>query len=330
MKLATLKEGGRDGTLVVASRDLARAVAVPDVAPTLQAALDDWREIAPELASIYRLLNQGEQPAAFDLDVDALAAPLPRSYQFLDGSAYLAHMERVRRARGAEMPENANTDPLMYQGCSDSLLGPHDPIVAASEDWGIDFEAEVAVITDDVAMGVTAAEARAHIKLLLLLNDVSLRRLIPAELAKGFGFLHGKPPSACSPVAVSPEEIGAAWDGARLHLPLRVDLNGERFGEPQAGDDMAFDFPALIVHAAKTRPLSAGTIIGAGTVANADAARGYCCLFELRAVETAEAGKATTPFLAFGDRVRIDMRDAKGGPLFGAIEQEVVAHGAAA
>ncbi|MFQ5958917.1 MAG: fumarylacetoacetate hydrolase family protein [Alphaproteobacteria bacterium] len=330
MKLASLRQGGRDGTLVVASRDLRRAVAVPEVARTLQAALDDWHEVAPELASIYRLLNQEEQPAAFDLDPRALAAPLPRAYQFLDGSAYLAHMERVRRARGAGMPENAETDPLMYQGCSDSLLGPCDPIVAASEDWGIDFEAEVAVITDDVPMGVSAEEARAHIKLLLILNDVSLRRLIPSELAKGFGFVHGKPPSACSPVAVSPEELGAAWDGARLHLPLRVALNGETFGAPDAGADMAFDFPALIAHAAKTRPLGAGTIVGAGTVANADAARGYCCLLERRSVETAEAGEAKTPFLAFGDRVSIDMRDARGGPLFGAIEQEVVRCEAAA
>lgn len=324
MKLASLREGGRDGTLVVVSRDLRRATKVAEVAPTLQAALDDWHEFAGELASVYRLLNQGEWPYAFDLDIGALAAPLPRAFQFLDGSAYLSHMERVRRARGAELPENAHTDPLMYQGCSDSLLGPRDPIAAVSEDWGIDFEAEVAVITDDVPMGVTPEVAKAHIKLLLLLNDVSLRRLIPAELAKGFGFLHGKPPSACSPVAVSPSEMGAAWDGSRLHLPLRVALNGETVGEPDAGVDMAFDFPTLIAHAAKTRPLGTGTIIGAGTVANADAGRGYCCLLERRSIETAEKGRATTPFLAFGDRVRIEMCDHDGRTVFGAIEQEVV------
>ena len=329
MKLASLKSG-RDGRLVVVADDLATAAEANRIAATLQAALEDWATAAPGLQALSDRLNAGDDAGAFPLVVAECAAPLPRAYQWADGSVYLNHMRLVRQARGAEMPASFLDDPLIYQGGSDAMLGARDDIEVADEDWGIDFEAEVAVITDDVAMGVTAAEARAHIKLLLLLNDVSLRRLIPAELAKGFGFLHGKPPSACSPVAVSPEEIGAAWDGARLHLPLRVDLNGEKFGEPQAGDDMAFDFPALIVHAAKTRPLSAGTIIGAGTVANADAARGYCCLFELRAVETAEAGKATTPFLAFGDRVRIDMRDAKGGPLFGAIEQEVVAHDAAA
>ncbi|MFQ5783590.1 MAG: fumarylacetoacetate hydrolase family protein [Alphaproteobacteria bacterium] len=330
MKLASLKAGGRDGALVVVSRDLTRAVAVPDVAPTLQAALDDWHALAPELSSIYRLLNQGKQTRAFALDIDALGAPLPRAYQFLDGSAYLAHTERVRRARGASLPENAETDPLMYQGCSHRFLGPRDAVAAASEDWGIDFEAEVAVVTDDTPAGIAADAAGAHVKLVMLLNDVSLRRLIPAELAKGFGFLHGKPPSACSPVAVSPEELGPAWDGARLHLPLRVELNGACFGAPQAGEDMQFDFPALIAHAARTRPLAAGTIIGAGTVANVDAARGYCCILERRAVEIAEHGQATTPFLRFGDRVRIDMRDAQGRSVFGAIEQQVVRHPGAA
>ena len=324
MKLASLAAGGRDGALLVVGRDLARAIAVPDIAPTLQAALDDWRAVAPELGSIYRLLNQGAFSGAFDLDPEALAAPLPRAYQFLDGSAYLSHIERVRRARGAAMPADAETDPLMYQGCSDGFLGPRAPIRAAREDWGIDLEAEVAVVTGDVPMGVPRAAAAGHIRLLMLVNDVSLRRLIPAELAKGFGFIHGKPRSACSPVAVSPGEIGAAWDGGRLHLPLEVDVNGERLGAPRAGDDMAFDFPALIAHAAKTRPLGAGTIIGSGTVANADAGRGFCCILERRAVETAEGGRATTPFLRFGDRVRIDMRDRAGGSVFGAIEQEVV------
>ncbi len=326
MKLASLREGGRDGALIVVDRALRRATTVPEVAPTLQAALDDWRELAGELASVYRLLNQGEWPRAFDLDIGALAAPLPRAYQFLDGSAYLCHVERVRRSRGAELPGNARSDPLMYQGCADGFLGPRDPVSVASEDWGVDFEAEVAVVTDDVPMGVAARDAGRHVKLVMIINDVSLRRLIPSELAKGFGFLHGKPRSACSPVAVSPGELGAAWDGGRLHLPLAVDLNGERFGAPEAGDDMAFDFPALIAHAAKTRPLGAGTIIGAGTVANADPARGYCCLLELRSVETIETGKAKTPFMGFGDRVRIEMCDREGRTVFGAIEQEVVRH----
>ncbi len=324
VKLASLKSGGRDGTLVVVTRDLARAVAAPDIAPTLQAALDDWSVAGPALAELSGRLERDAAPGVFDLDMDALAAPLPRAYQFLDGSAYLAHMARVRRARGAELPANAYSDPLMYQGCSHIFHGPRDPIAADNEDWGIDFEAEVAVITGDVPQGVSAADAGASIRLVMLLNDVSLRRLIPDELAKGFGFLHGKPPSSCSPVALSPDELGSAWDGAKVHLPLRVALNGAEFGAPDAGADMAFDFPALIAHGAKTRPLSAGTIVGAGTVATEDAARGYCCIMEKRAVEKAADGRATTPFLAYGDRVRIAMTDAGGAPLFGAIEQEVV------
>jgi len=323
MKLASLKTGGRDGTLIVVDRGLRRAVAVPAIAPTLQAALDDWTEVAPRLEEVYRELNQGEVKAAFPLDFERLAAPLPRAYQFLDGSAYLSHVELARKARGAKMPPDFLTDPLMYQGASASLLGPRDPIVAASEAWGIDFESEVAVITDDVPMGVIPEEASAHIRLLMLLNDVSFRDLIPAELAKGFGFLHGKPPSSCSPVAVTPDELGEAWDGRRVHFALLSHVNGELFGHPDAGRDMHFDFPALISHAARTRKLIAGTIVGSGTVSNADPARGSSCLVEKRMLEIIEKGKAVTPFLRFGDRVRIEMVDREGRSIFGAIDQVV-------
>ncbi len=335
MKLASLKAGGRDGTLVVASRDLARAVAVADIAPTLQAALDAWPETAPRLAGVYRTLNEGAAPGAFDLDPRELAAPLPRAFQFLDASAYLSHVERVRRMRGAGLPERARTDPLMYQGCSDPILGPRDAIAVAPEgtgseagdyeDWGADFEAEVAVVTLDVPMGIPAQSAGSHIALLMLLNDISLRRLVPAELAKGFGFLHAKPPSACAPVAVSPDEI-EAWDGARLDLALEVTLNGATFGAPEAGRDMAFGFPALIAHAATTRPLGAGTIIGSGTVSNADGSRGFGCILERRAVETVASGKPVTRFLRPGDRVCVEMRDRLGRTVFGAIDQQVVGH----
>ncbi|WP_333840927.1 fumarylacetoacetate hydrolase family protein [Pelomicrobium sp.] len=323
MKLGSLKSGGRDGILVVVSHDLRTAVAVPEIASTLQAALDDWEACRPALASVYQLLNEGCMPGAFGLDPQALGPPLPRAYQWLDASAYLSHVARVRRARGANLPPHATTDPLMYQGGSDGFLGPYDPIVAESQDWGIDFEAEVAVITDDVPMGVDPAEAGGHIVLLILVNDVSLRHLIPPELAKGFGFLHGKPASALSPVAVTPDELGAAWDGSRVHLPLRVQVNGVFFGAPEAGQDMTFDFPALIAHAARTRHLGAGTLIGSGTVSNADASRGFCCIAEKRAQELIETGAAATPYLRFGDRVRIEMLDAEGRSIFGAIDQEV-------
>lgn len=323
MKLASLRAGGRDGTLVVVARNLEAAVTVPEISPTLQAALDEWEGCFRALNAVYRLLNEGCMSGAFELDVNALAAPLPRAYQWLDGSAYLSHVERVRRARGAEMPPHARRDPLMYQGGSDGLLGPRDPILAQSEEWDIDFEAEVAVITDDVPMGVAPSRAQRHILLLALVNDVSLRNLIPGELAKGFGFLHGKPANALSPVAVTPDELGAAWDGARVHLPLVTHRNGERFGAPDAGQDMAFGFPELIAHAARTRRLGAGTLIGSGTVSNADPARGYCCIVEKRAQELIESGQAVTPYLRFGDRVRIEMLDADGGSIFGAIDQEV-------
>jgi fumarylacetoacetate (FAA) hydrolase len=324
MKLGSLKEGGRDGTLVVASSDLAKAVRVPKVAPTLQAALEDWDRAAPELRSVYRLLNEDKAPSAFALRIEDLASPLPRAYQWADGSAYLNHVELVRKARGAEMPPSFLHDPLMYQGGSDRFLAPTDPIPAFSEEWGIDFEGEVAVVVDDVAMGVTAERARSHIKLVMLVNDVSLRNLIPNELAKGFGFFHGKPPTAFGPVAVDPAELGEAWDGGKLHLALLSTLNGRQVGSTDAGADMQFDFPALIAHAAKTRPLAAGTIIGSGTVSNRDRAKGWSCIAEVRMIETIEEGKPKTPFMRFGDTIRLEIKDREGRSVFGAIEQRVV------
>ena len=322
MKLASLKAGGRDGTLVVVSRDLTRAAAVAEIAPSLQAALDRWAEIAPKLEAIYEDLNRGARNG-FALDVGALAAPLPRAYQWLDGSAYLSHVERVRQARGAGMPANAFSDPLMYQGNSAGFIGPRDPIEVPDEAWGVDFEAEIAVITGDVPRGVSPAEARAHIVLLMLVNDISLRYLIPAELAKGFGFLHGKPGPAFSPVAVTPDELGEAWDGAKVHLPLQTLWNERPFGQPHAGAGMQFDFPALISHAAKTRPLPAGTVLGSGTVSNADPALGFSCIVEQRALETVNRGHIETPFMRHGDRLRIEMLDRDGRSIFGAIAQEV-------
>ncbi|MFQ5985684.1 MAG: fumarylacetoacetate hydrolase family protein, partial [Alphaproteobacteria bacterium] len=324
MKLASLKEGGRDGTLVVVGADLTRAVVVPEVARTLQEALDEWDEIAPELRAVYRRLNEDKLTHAFPLASARLAAPLPRAYQWADGSAYLSHVETVRKARGAEMPENFRTDPLIYQGGSDRLLGSRDPIEVASEDWGVDFEAEVAVITGDVPMGVSAEEAASHIRLIMLVNDVSLRNLVRSELAKGFGFFQSKPASAFSPVAITPDELGPAWDGGKVDLPLLTHLNGEPFGRPNAGEDMAFDFPTLIAHAARTRHLAAGTIIGSGTVSNYDRSVGFSCLAEKRLIEVLEEGEAKTPYLRFGDRVRIEMFDAQGRSIFGAIDQEVV------
>jgi len=323
MKLASLKRGGRDGTLVVVSRDLLRCAAVPAVAPTLQRALEDWPLAAPALGAIALQLEQGT-PDAQPFDATLAAAPLPRAFQWLDGSAYLNHVELVRKARKAEMPPSFYSDPLMYQGGSDSFIGPADDILVADEASGIDFESEVAVVVDDVPMGVTAEEAAAHIKLVMLVNDVSLRNLIPTELAKGFGFVHGKPATAFSPVAVTPDELGAAWDGRKLSLPLESSLNGTLFGAPNAGRDMNFDFPALIAHAARTRELEAGTIIGSGTVSNRDPAAGSACLAERRMIETIEAGAPKTPFLKFGDRVRIEMKDAEGRSIFGAIDQKVV------
>ncbi len=326
MKLATLKEGGRDGTLIVVSRDLTRAVKASDIAPTLQRVLDDWGDLAPRLQALSDKLNAGEVPGAFTLDTAKLAAPLPRAYQWADGSAYVVHVELVRKARGVEMPPSFWTDPLMYQGGSDSFIGPTDDIEAGDEAWGIDFEGEIGVYIDDVPMSTTAQDARRHIKLVTILNDVSLRNLIPAELNKGFGFFHGKPATAFAPVAVTPDELGDAWDGARLNLPLISTYNGREFGHPNAATDLIFDFGQLIAHAAKTRHLEAGTVVGSGTVANRDASVGCSCIAERRTRETIDAGKPTTPFMKFGDRIRIEMLDKAGRSIFGAIEQKVVGY----
>jgi len=332
MKLATLKNGSRDGRLVVVSKDLTRCTSAERITPTLQAALDDWKSAAPKLEQL-----------AVDLELDALPterfheheahSPLPRAYQWADGSAYVNHVELVRKARGAEMPATFWTDPLMYQGGSDAFLAPRDPIVVADEAWGIDMEGEVAVIVDDVPMGVSVEAASGHIKLVMLVNDVSLRGLIPAELGKGFGFFQAKPSSAFSPAAVTPDTLGDAWDGGKVHLPLRVDYNGAPFGRAETGIDMTFDFPRLIAHAAKTRPLSAGSIIGSGTVSNklnggpgkpvSQGGVGFSCIAEIRMIETIEEGAAKTPFMRFGDTVRISMRDTDGRSIFGAIEQTV-------
>lgn len=326
MKLGSLKEGGRDGTLIVVSRDLARAVRADGIAPTLQRALEDWSNVAPRLNALYAQLEAGDAPGAFDLDMTRLAAPLPRAYEFVDGSAYLPHVERVRRARGAQVPESFYVDPLMYQAVSAGFYGPRDPVRVPSEDYGIDLEAEVVVVTDDVPMAVTPEEAAGHIQLVGLVNDVSLRNLIPDELAKGFGFLQSKPRSALSPVFVTPDELGDAWKDCKVHLPLVTHVNGEWFGAPEAGVDMQFSFAQLVAHAARTRPLSAGTIVGSGTVANEDTSLGASCFAERRTVETLEHGKPLTPFMKFGDTVRIEMRDREGRDIFGAIEQRIEPH----
>jgi len=329
MKLASLNKG-RDGELVVVSSDLTRCVSAGDVAATMQAALDNWAELAPGLEALSATLESGGGDA---FDPDQLASPLPRAYQWADGSAYVNHVELVRKARGAEMPDSFWTDPLMYQGGSDSFIGPREAILAASEDWGIDFEAEVAVVTDDVPMGVSAKGAPGYIRLIMIVNDVSLRKLIPGELGKGFGFFQSKPSSAFSPVAVTPDELGDAWRDAKLHLPLLSFLNGEAFGQPEAGIDMTFDFGQLIAHAAKSRPLEAGTIVGSGTVSNkldggpgraiSEGGVGYSCIAEIRTIETIESGSPTTSFLHFGDKVRIEMLDANGDSIFGAIDHSV-------
>lgn len=332
MKLATLKNGTRDGKLVLVSRDLTRSTDASFLAPTLQAALDNWRRIAPHLDALAESLEHGAVPTERFHEHDAMS-PLPRAYQWADGSAYVNHVELVRKARNAEMPDTFWTDPLMYQGGSDTFLGPRDPIVMADEAYGIDMEGEIAVIVDDVPMGASLDQAREAIRLVMLVNDVSLRGLIPAELGKGFGFFQSKPSSAFSPVAVTPDELGDAWDGGKLSLPLMVDYNGKPFGRANAGIDMTFDFPTLIAHAAKTRPLGAGAIIGSGTVSNkgdggpgkpVDAGGvGYSCIAEIRTIETIETGKAATPFMRFGDTVRIEMKDKSGHSIFGAIEQSV-------
>jgi fumarylacetoacetate (FAA) hydrolase len=335
MKLASLMHG-RDGRLVVVSDDLTRATDAFPVVATLQGALDDWGRCAPRLADLAEGLEHGSVPS-FRFHEHDCASPLPRAYQWVDGSAYVNHVELVRKARGAEMPESFWTDPLMYQGGSDSFLGPRQPVRLASEDYGIDLEAEIAVVTGDVPMGVTPEAARGLIRLVMLVNDVSLRNLIPNELAKGFGFLQSKPSSAFSPVAVTPDALGPAWKDGKLSLPLLAQVNGKPFGRPEAGTDMTFDFGVLIAHAAKTRPLVAGSIVGSGTVSNRDAdggpgrpvsegGLGYACIAEQRMVETIVHGAPKTPFLRFGDSVRIEMKDVAGHSIFGAIEQEILPH----
>lgn len=325
MKLATLRDGSRDGQLAVVSRDLATAHFASGIAGRLQQVLDDWDFLAPQLNDLYQTLNEGRARHAFAFDPAQCMAPLPRAYQWADGSAYVNHVELVRKARKAEMPETFWTDPLMYQGGSDDLLGSCDPIVCGSEDWGIDFEAEVAVVTGDVPMGSTPDQAAAHVRLLMLVNDVSLRNLIPAELAKGFGFFQSKPATAFSPVAVTPDELGSAWTGRKVTLPLLVHWNGRQVGRALAGEDMVFDFAQLIAHVCKTRNARAGSIIGSGTVSNRDSTRGYSCIAEQRALEMIASGSAVTPFMRYGDRVRIEMFDANGASIFGAIDQQVSA-----
>ena len=324
MKLASLKEGGRDGTLIVVDRALKRGVRATNIVPTLQKALDNWAAVSPKLAALAEQLRDDKAPGSFALDTTALAAPLPRAYQWADGSAYVVHVELVRKARGVEMPPSFWTDPLIYQGGSDSFVGANDEIELADEAWGIDFEGEIGVITDDVPMGISPQAARRHIKLVTILNDVSLRNVIVTELAKGFGFFHGKPATAFAPVVVTPDELGSAWDGAKLNLPLISTLNGKEFGHPNAATDLTFDFGQLIAHAARTRHLEAGTVVGSGTVANRDASAGCSCIAERRVRETIDSGKPTTPFMTFGDHIRIEMLDRQGQSIFGAIDQKVV------
>ncbi len=327
MKLASYKYQ-RDGRLMVVSRDLKRCISAnnvdADFPTTLQGCLDDWGHAKPKLEVLSQMLDEGLLENAQDFDILQCESPLPRAYQIVDGSAYLNHVELVRKARGAEMPPEFLHDPLMYQAVSDIILAPHEDVPVGSEDYGIDFEAEVAVIVDDVPMGVSADDARAHIKLVMLMNDVSLRALIPNELGKGFGFLQSKPPSAFTPVAVSPDELGDAWDGGKLHLPLLSTYNGRELGHPNAGDDMQFDFGQLIAHAAKTRPLAAGAIVGSGTISNYDRNKGVSCFAETRMIEKIESGEFKTPFMKYGDVIRIEMKGADGASIFGAIEQKIV------
>jgi len=324
MKLATLRNGTRDGQLVVVSRDLARAVPVPAIAPTLQAALDDWARLAPPLQEVSDRLGRGDVQGAAPFDQRQALAPLPRAHHWVDGSAYVNHVELVRKARKADMPPSFWTDPLVYQGGSDDFIAPTADVPVPSEDYGIDLEGEVAVITDDVPMLTGTADAGSHVKLLMLVNDWSLRHLIPAELSKGFGFYQSKPATSFSPCAITPDELGSDWHGSKVHRPLVSHINGMLFGQPNAGVDMTFDFAQLIAHLTKTRRLGAGTVVGSGTVSNYDRSSGSSCLAETRALEQIASGKSTTPFLRFGDRVRIEMFGRDGGSLFGAIDQRVV------
>ena len=323
MKLATLKDGSRDGQLAVVSRDLASAHYATGIASRLQQALDDWNFIAPQLQDLSDALNGGKARHAFPFEPANCMAPLPRAYQWADGSAYINHVELVRRARNAEVPESYYTDPLMYQGGSDDFLGPWELARFASEEWGIDFEAEVAVITGDVDMGCTPEQALEGVRLLVLANDWSLRNLIPAELAKGFGFFQSKPATAFSPVAVTPDELGEAWQGGRVHLALHSAWNGKKVGLCDAGPEMTFHFGQLISHICKTRNVRAGSVVGSGTVSNKDWTKGYSCIAEKRAIETIESGAASTPFMSYGDTIRIEMKGRDGQSVFGAIEQQV-------
>jgi fumarylacetoacetate (FAA) hydrolase len=323
MKLASLRNETRDGQLIVVNRQLTQATAVPDIAPTLQFALENWDSCAPKLEQVFLQLQQGKIDQVFAFNAADAAAPLPRSYHWADGSAYVTHVELVRKARNAELPDSFWTDPLMYMGASDAFIGAEDNILVESEDWGIDFESEVAVFTDDVPAGVTHDQAKKHIKLVSIINDVSLRNLIPAELSKQFGFYQSKPWTSFSPVAVTPDELGEAWDGMKLHLPLVSTLNGTQIGCPNAGVDMTFDFCDLIAHAAKSRSLIAGTVVGSGTVANNGSPDGSSCLAEVRCLETIANGKPSTPFMSFGDRIQIDMTNAQGESIFGQINQVV-------
>ncbi|MEE2567137.1 fumarylacetoacetate hydrolase family protein [Hyphobacterium marinum] len=333
MKLATLKSDSRDGRLVVVSKDLAWCADASTVAPTLQAALDDWDRCEGALRDLSDQLERGAVPKERFHEREALS-PLPRAFQWADGSAYVNHVELVRKARGAEMPESFWTDPLIYQGGSDAFLAPRGDIPLGDEAWGCDFEGEVAIVTGDAPMGVKAAEAKDAIRLIMIVNDVSLRGLIPGELAKGFGFFQSKPPTAFSPVAITPDELGDAWDGGKVHLPLVSHLNGEKFGEPDCSVDMTFDFPRLIEHVAKTRPITAGSIIGSGTISNkmdggpgkpvSEGGVGYSCIAEIRMIETIESGKPKTSFMRYGDTIRIEMLDSEGYSIFGAIENTVV------
>lgn len=325
MKLASLKNNQcRDGALCVVDKRLEKAISVADIAPTLQYALENWSNIYHDLVSIASKLETGAVDGSFPFDANMVHSPLPRAYQWADGSAYVNHVELVRKARGATMPENFWTDPLMYQGGSDGFIGPTENIEVIDESFGIDFEAEVAVVTDDVPMGTPPDKALEHVQLVMLVNDVSLRGLIPAEISKGFGFYQSKPASSFSPVAVTPDELGDAWRDGKVHFPLVSHLNGKLFGKPDAGVDMTFSFAKLIAHACKTRHLSAGTIIGSGTVSNTDRSKGSSCIAEKRMLEIVEQGKAKTPFMHFGDRIRIEMFDDKQQSIFGAIDQKVV------
>jgi len=325
MKLATYQDGSRDGQLVVVSRDLSTAHFATGIATRLQQVLDDWNFLSPQLQDLYTTLNQGKARHAFPFEPAKCMAPLPRAYQWADGSAYLNHVELVRKARGAEVPESFYADPLMYQGGSDDFLGPCDDIVCPNEEWGIDFEAEVAVVTGDVPMGCAPDQALEGIRLLMLANDVSLRNLIPAELAKGFGFFQGKPATAFSPVAATPDELGEAWAGGRVHLALQSTWNGRKVGLCEAGPEMTFHFGQLIAHLCKTRNARAGSIVGSGTVSNKDWSHGYSCIAEKRAIETIEEGEPKTGFMRYGDTIRIEMKDRDGHSVFGAIEQKVAA-----